>query len=189
MLLELQIRTKLQHSWATAVETFGLYTGTSLKSNQGKESHLDFFRIVSALYAIKERQPVAENLKDLEMKELMVRCYNLDNSLKITHKLRALSVTLSDVERNKFNAKYYILYIKLKERRLSITPFSSHDEASLSYSTLEKDIEEGKTAVVLVSVDDLKELRKSYPSFFLDTNEFINTIDKIKTNCKNWKYI
>jgi len=34
--IELQIRTKLQHNWATAVETAGIITKTSLKSSQGQ---------------------------------------------------------------------------------------------------------------------------------------------------------
>ena len=35
MKIELQLRTKLQHSWAMAVETAELITGTALKSSQG----------------------------------------------------------------------------------------------------------------------------------------------------------
>lgn len=35
--VELQIRTKLQHSWAMAVETAGLITSTPLKSSMGSE--------------------------------------------------------------------------------------------------------------------------------------------------------
>lgn len=41
--IELQIRTKLQHNWATAVETAAIVTKTSLKSNQGPDEWLDFF--------------------------------------------------------------------------------------------------------------------------------------------------
>ena len=35
MLIEIQFRTKLQHIWATAVETMGIYTKSNLKSSQG----------------------------------------------------------------------------------------------------------------------------------------------------------
>ena len=34
MLIEIQLRTKLQHYWATAVETVGIFTRQSLKSSQ-----------------------------------------------------------------------------------------------------------------------------------------------------------
>ena len=40
--VELQIRTKLQHNWATAVETVGIATKTSLKSSQGDDEWLVF---------------------------------------------------------------------------------------------------------------------------------------------------
>ena len=54
MKVELQIRTKLQHSWAMAVETAGLITSTPLKSSQGSDEWLKFFKVVSSLFAIKE---------------------------------------------------------------------------------------------------------------------------------------
>ena len=41
--LELQIRTKLQHNWVTAVETAGIITDTSLKSSMGPDKWLVFF--------------------------------------------------------------------------------------------------------------------------------------------------
>ncbi len=39
----MQIRTAVQHSWATAVEVVGAFTAQSLKSSQGNEKWLDFF--------------------------------------------------------------------------------------------------------------------------------------------------
>ena len=56
--VELQIRTKLQHSWAMAVETAGLITSTPLKSSMGSDDWLTFFKIVSSLFSIKEKQPI-----------------------------------------------------------------------------------------------------------------------------------
>ncbi|WP_305461543.1 RelA/SpoT domain-containing protein [Photobacterium leiognathi] len=41
--IEMQIRTAVQHSWATAVEVVGAFTAQSLKSSQGNEKWLDFF--------------------------------------------------------------------------------------------------------------------------------------------------
>ena len=42
--IELQVRTRLQHSWAMAVETAGLITRTPLKSSMGSDEWLDFFK-------------------------------------------------------------------------------------------------------------------------------------------------
>ncbi len=42
-LIELQIRTKLQHTWATAVEVAGLMLQRKLKNDDGDKLWLDFF--------------------------------------------------------------------------------------------------------------------------------------------------
>lgn len=41
--LELQLRTRLQHAWATAVETMGTFLGQALKSGQGEGQWRSFF--------------------------------------------------------------------------------------------------------------------------------------------------
>lgn len=44
LLLELQLRTRLQHAWATAVETMGTFLGQALKSGQGEREWREFSR-------------------------------------------------------------------------------------------------------------------------------------------------
>ena len=51
MLIEIQFRTKIQHTWATAVEMMGIYTKGNLKSSQGNEDILRFFTLVSSILA------------------------------------------------------------------------------------------------------------------------------------------
>ena len=53
--IELQIRTKLQHDWATTLEVVELFTGQALKSNRGTEEWRDFFKEVSTQFAIMEK--------------------------------------------------------------------------------------------------------------------------------------
>ena len=52
--LELQIRTRLQHTWATAVETMDTLLGQALKYRQGDQEWQDFFAITSSAFAYME---------------------------------------------------------------------------------------------------------------------------------------
>lgn len=61
--LELQMRTKLQHTWATAVETMGTFLGQALKSRQGSREWIDFFAITSSAFAHLEKCPPSPSLQ------------------------------------------------------------------------------------------------------------------------------
>ena len=58
MLIEIQFRTHLQHVWATAVETIGLFTKQALKAGQGDADIQRFFVLISSLFAIRENKPI-----------------------------------------------------------------------------------------------------------------------------------
>lgn len=61
LLVEIQIRTKIQHFWATAVETVDHFTRQAIKSNEGEKDWIDFFRLVSSIFAIAENMPPVPN--------------------------------------------------------------------------------------------------------------------------------
>ncbi|MDC4801603.1 hypothetical protein NQ814_18950, partial [Acinetobacter baumannii] len=52
--IEFQIRTKLQHSWATTLEIVDIFTGQDLKSNDGLYDYKKFFKDVSDQFQIIE---------------------------------------------------------------------------------------------------------------------------------------
>jgi putative GTP pyrophosphokinase len=193
--IELQVRTKLQHSWATAVETAGLYTKTSLKSSQGRNEWLIFFKVVSSLFSIKEQLPVMTDHRSTKMPklmiELMVELYKLDQDYQFTQILKALKVTINTVAKKNITKEYCIVNIDLVNNYVKIYSYDKVDEdqATTLYSELEKNIEDNKNAVVLVAVNSIKELRAAYPSYFLDTTEFINALEKIKKNCKELGWV
>jgi len=54
--IELQLRSPLQHAWATAVETVGLFTQQALKSSRGEMDWLRFFALMGSALAIREHQ-------------------------------------------------------------------------------------------------------------------------------------
>lgn len=182
--LELQLRTKLQHNWATAVETAGLLNKTSLKSNQGSDEWLNFFKIVSSLFAIKEQMPVLAEHKHYTIEELMVQCFNYEKQLQVSDLFKAITVSVNHIENLNYKGDYYILNIDLEKRIVAVNAYDDSEIATDAYVNMEKNIQDNKNAVVLVSASSIKSLREAYPSFFLDTSEFINALEKIKSNCK-----
>ena len=181
MRVELQLRTKLQHSWAMAVETAELVTKTALKASQGATEWLTFFKIISSIFAINEGTCILS-----EHKEKNYTRNNLKQQLLLLNKenhfvdtLKALNVSNIQSKKEDHKNGYYILNIDFVNKTVAIRAFpkDNEQEASELYSETEKKIDNGKNAVVLVSVPQMQELQEAYPSFFLDTNNFIKTIE------------
>ena len=75
LLIEVQIRSKLQHLWATAIETVDFFTRQAIKSNEGQKEWADFFKLVSSAFAINENCPIIEGTTANE-KELYIQIMN-----------------------------------------------------------------------------------------------------------------
>lgn len=191
--IELQLRTKLQHSWAMAVETAELITGTALKSSQGDEDWMDFFKVVSSLFAIKEQSPILEeHEKDgYDKRYLMKKLYYLNNEHNFNEKLKALSISTNFAKKDRYKDAYYILNINFESKIVRVKAFPKENEKNVSelYSRLEKGLDERKNAVVLVSVPKMQKLQEAYPSYFLDTTNFLREIDSMMKDCKKFNIV
>ena len=72
--IEFQIRTKLQHSWATTLEIVDIFTGQDLKSNDGFYDYKKFFKDVSDQFQIIENlKGFLENDKGQLTKEYLTK--------------------------------------------------------------------------------------------------------------------
>lgn len=180
MLIEIQVRTKLQHIWATAVEIMGIYTKTALKAGQGDESIKRFFILVSSIFAIQENTPVCPNTYDNYV-ELVAEIKQLNKEHNILQRLEAISAAISytsqRVERKR--AAYYLLKLNYATSRLEISSFnkSEIELATYAYDQIESrhyiNID-----VVLVSANSFETVRAAYPNYFTDIGEFIGMISK-----------
>ena len=66
ILIEVQLRTKLQHAWATAVETAGAFLQRALKSSEGEEEWLHFFALASSALALRKAARPSRTLPTTE---------------------------------------------------------------------------------------------------------------------------
>lgn len=187
MKVEIQLRTRLQHSWAMAVETAGLVTNTAMKSGQGSDDWQYFFHLVSCLFSKKERTPVMQKYHSETSKYLIDKLQKIDRKNKYSDQLQALKQSLRIVENKSFSDEIYLLYIDFSSKSLRIQSFDkeSTNRANEQYNRIEEQIIDGHNAAVLVSVSDFKELKEAYPSYFLDMEDFNHILKKYLSVGKN----
>ena len=191
LLIEVQIRSKLQHIWATAVETVGFFTGQAIKSNEGEEKWKKFFRLVSSAFARLEGCPIIPDTPGDE-KELYSLIKRMANELEVIKKMKGWMDSLKEFKdlKNKKNIHYFLLELDTIQDKLTITSYSKRQEekAIRDYANAEKKIYGKKEYdVVLVGADTVADLEKTYPNYFLDTKEFITYLDNIIEAAKDWK--
>ena len=72
LLIEIQLRTELQHSWATAVETMGAFVGANFKFGEGQQKWLKYFALTSNAFSFIEETPQVPGYRNLS-KEILTR--------------------------------------------------------------------------------------------------------------------
>src|SRR3989344_4294662 len=82
LLVEVQIRSKLQHLWATAIVTVDFFTRQAIKSSEGQRDWITFFRLVSSAFAIMENRPCVPNTP-INEKELFSQIKKMECNLNI----------------------------------------------------------------------------------------------------------
>jgi ppGpp synthetase/RelA/SpoT-type nucleotidyltranferase len=183
LLVEVQIRSKLQHLWATAVETVDFFTNQAIKSNEGRKDWVTFFRLVSSAFAqLEDCEIIPETPKDKEELYFLIRKKEKELQVKTKMKHWTDSLRQFDQLKNKTNARFFLLELDTIQEKLTITSYSKRNEqkAILDYAAAEKRIYGKKEYdVVLVGADTTQDLKKAYPNYFLDTKEFLKYLDRI----------
>ena len=178
MLIEIQFRTHLQHLWATAVETYGLFTKEAIKSGQGNDEVKRFFALVSALFAIIEKQPLPPGI-DGDINHIVKELKRLNKNNKYLEFLSGIRVATDfQQQANDKNTKYYILILNYSTNKLQIKPYkpSQFEEANNTYNSIESTRADDRIDAVLVRVSSFSALKSAYPNYFSDIEEFVNTV-------------
>ncbi len=180
--IEMQIRSRQQHAWATAVETVGTFLNQSLKSSQGEEDWLRFFELMGSVIALREKSPLVPNTP-VKKKDLIVEVKNYAEKLSVINSLsmfgHALQVGSEGV--TKSGHYFFLLLLEPGKGKMTIEGFTKRqlEEATDKYLEVERKIENtpGSDAV-LVSADSFAALNRAFPNYFLDTAFFIDELKR-----------
>jgi len=180
-LIEIQIRSQLQHIWATALETVDLFTHQTMKFGGGNHAWKYFFKLVSSAFAIMEQcPPVPET--PTEKKGLYKEIKRMTKELSVAEKMLAWRATLKHLS-NKKNA-LFVLKLDMKNKQLTYHIFKNDREgwkkANEEYLVEEKKSRDNKNCdVVLIGADNINDLTSGYRNYLADTEEFLNNLNII----------
>jgi hypothetical protein len=195
LLIEVQLRTLVQHAWATAVETVGAVSGQALKSSEGEESWLEYFRYASLALEYSE-QPVFSTITPHSLGTIARKLASLGRELQVERKLTAYREALRATDKTTAkNAAYFLLVLLPEQPQLQIFSYSRQnaDQAFEDYEKYERllplypsrnqlplfpELENYSGAqAVLVGAESFKSVRESYPNYYLDTKSFVEHVD------------
>ncbi len=182
LLLEIQLRTRLQHSWATAVETMGTFLGQALKSGQGERPWREFFEIASAAFTHVEGTESIPAYNSLSSIEILSRLDETENNLHVLNKLQGFSIAANKIIATRGAGSYHLVILDSSNRSVSIMPFpkTQLERANIEYAKVEERGQKGESIeAVLVSAGPVEALKKAYPNYFLDTHDFVLQIRKL----------
>jgi hypothetical protein len=169
--LEMQIRSSLQHTWATTVETMGTLTNQALKSSLGDDNWLRFFALMGSVIASREGAPPVPKTPT-DQSELVSELRTYADRIYASARLRTIGAALRQLEENVAdvpNSRYFLLELTPDTDTIKITGFMANQsqEAQSQYTEVEKRIgADERSDAVLVSVDSIASLRRAYPNTF-----------------------
>ena len=174
--IEIQIRSLLQHAWATAVETVDVLRETRLKvGGPGNGDWKRFFALMGTVHAFEEGlAPVPETPVALAAVRSEVR--ELADRLGARDVLIGLAGIIGEVAKG---SGWALLRLDASARQVTGRRYSTSrfEQAQRDYLRLEEE-HEGNPAiqVCLVSTDSAETLRRAYPNYFLDVRLFVESL-------------
>ncbi len=182
--IELQVRTKMQHAWAMAVETASLISNTTLKADiEDNSEWRSFFKLVSALFAKEENKPVYETFSAY-MQEQYCTEYFMYEKKNFVDQLKALQVTVN-LDFDKVASGFCVLTIDFINKIVNAQTFSTQGEkeATELFNQIECTINKDEAAL-MVAIENMMEIKEAYPSYFLDTQMFFHFLAEFENQCK-----
>ncbi len=173
--IEMQLRSRLQHAWATAVETVGMFSGQALKSSLGSDEWKRFFSLMGSVVAMREKTPLVPDTPQ-NPNEIFDELRSIAFELQVVQRLEEYNNALHSIISGAKNSHFYLLNLDPASRFLEIKGFKLGEAAlaNEAYAEAEKVAKDSSDIdTVLVSVESVALLKKAYPNYFADTRLFL----------------
>lgn len=161
--VEIQVRSRLQHSWATALEAVGMMRGEDLKAGEGDQQWLRFFCLISGHFAADEGQPMVPGVSEnyaARIDELR----HLDNELEAVATLESYNAAIARIGAvHGAQGGRFTIRFDRKSKTVTVTPFYA--------GRLHEGSEAEDQDVVVVEVDRIDSLAEAYPNYFADVTD------------------
>jgi hypothetical protein len=184
--IEIQVRSLLQHRWATALETVDLFTGQTLKTGGGDIRWRRFFALASSIFAIKENRAIVPDTP-AELADLRYEVDNLASELRVVERLQGWSGIMHDVlgmrPRDLEDRYSYLIELDVEAGKTQVTPYPPELLAFAHSKYLASEKENANypnRSTVLVKAHSLKEVEQAYPGFYGDTQEFLRAMQLVR---------
>ncbi len=177
--VELQIRTMLEHVWATSVESIDVLRGTAMKNGEDGAAWTEFFQLLSSFFAMSEQLPVLEKHDGMTGLELVDKLKALEKTDRIISKIRGYAKTNNAINGLKHYPDSYYALIRRRGTTTELTyyPESQVEHAFAEYEQRERGDDE--TDKVLVSISNVEKISKIYPNYFVQLDKIAGTLGRL----------
>lgn len=174
--IEIQLRTRLQHAFATAVETVTTFTRAPLKFGGGAQEWRRFFALMGAELADREHTPMVPGTpatygaRHAELMELAAQ-------LRVEERLSGWSHAMKTFpRRNVRRFAVLLLTLDVDSSQINVRGFVDRIAAEDALKAVER---KPHIDAVLVGVSSLEQLRAAYPNYYADTKEFMAALNLV----------
>ncbi|BDF96118.1 hypothetical protein KAN5_29560 [Pseudoalteromonas sp. KAN5] len=177
--IEVQLRTRLQHLWATTVEIVDIIEKETLKTNpQAADTDWQrLFFIMGESLAVKDG---SNQLSDEQSQSFIDELAALNKKLAAFHKLDAFNRAFQvDEIKNKSKDTGFALLVHNTETQMGrffLYAANKKQETLTHYAEQERQTHNN---VLLVAGNDLKSIEKAYPNYLNDTSEFLSEFSRV----------
>jgi hypothetical protein len=174
-LIEVQIRSRLQHSWATAVEAVGLYRDEKLKNGVGSADWLRLFKLMSLEVAASEGCEYAKEGSNSRVQEIIA----LNASLDAIRTLDTLSHAVSNLDRilpdRHHKPRYCLIEYDHQLKRVNVKYLDGPSKIGGALN----EANDSRYSSVVVEMDKIDNLKEAYPNYFGDVQLFKSSLSLV----------